>query len=55
MVDVLILTPDISVTGHGAIFRNLLAVLGHPPYPFATGEVIPVLVKATRTHSYFGI
>lgn len=38
----------ISITGHSAIFRNLLAVLGHRPYPLATGEMIPVVVKATR-------
>lgn len=41
------LTSDVSITGHGAIFRNLLAVLGHQPYPLATGEMIPVVVKAT--------
>ncbi|ODN83924.1 phosphoglycerate mutase [Cryptococcus wingfieldii CBS 7118] len=39
----------ISITGHSAIFRNLLAVLNHQPYPLATGEMIPVVVKATHT------
>ncbi|BEI85008.1 hypothetical protein CcaverHIS002_0504090 [Cutaneotrichosporon cavernicola] len=38
----------ISVTAHAAILRNLLPVLGHHPYPLATGEMIPVVVKATR-------
>ncbi|EJT46043.1 hypothetical protein A1Q1_05425 [Trichosporon asahii var. asahii CBS 2479] len=38
----------ISITGHGAIFRNLLVVLGHKPWPLSTGEMIPVVVKATR-------
>ncbi|OCF75050.1 phosphoglycerate mutase [Kwoniella mangroviensis CBS 8886] len=38
----------ISVTSHSAILRNLLAVLHHQPYPLATGEMIPVVVKATR-------
>ena len=40
---------DISVTSHSAFLRNLLAVLGHQPYPLSTGEMIPVVVKATRT------
>ncbi len=44
------LTTDISITAHAAILRNLLAVLGHQPYPLATGEMIPVVVKATRLH-----
>jgi hypothetical protein len=39
--------PDISITGHGAAHRNLLAVLGHQAYPLATGEMIPVVVRAT--------
>ncbi|ODN76564.1 hypothetical protein L202_05225 [Cryptococcus amylolentus CBS 6039] len=38
----------ISITGHTAIFRNFLAVVGHQPYRLATGEMIPVVVKATR-------
>ncbi|KAK4685313.1 hypothetical protein P7C73_g4838, partial [Tremellales sp. Uapishka_1] len=38
----------ISITGHADIFRNLLAVLGHQAYPLATGEMIPVVVKACR-------
>ncbi|WRT65747.1 uncharacterized protein IL334_002695 [Kwoniella shivajii] len=38
----------ISVTSHSAILRNLLAVLHHQPYPLATGEMIPVVVKATK-------
>ncbi|WVQ78784.1 hypothetical protein IAT38_000875 [Cryptococcus sp. DSM 104549] len=37
----------VSVTSHSAIFRNLLAVLHHQPYALATGEMIPVVVKAT--------
>ena len=40
---------DISITGHSAIFRNLLAVLNHQVYPLATGEMIPVVVRATKT------
>ncbi|KAK8861615.1 hypothetical protein IAR55_002438 [Kwoniella newhampshirensis] len=43
----------ISITGHSAHFRNLLAVLNHQPYPLATGEMIPVVVKATRVASDF--
>jgi hypothetical protein len=39
---------DISITSHSQFFRNLLAVLNHQPYPLATGEMIPVVVKATR-------
>jgi hypothetical protein len=39
---------DISITSHSAFFANLLVVLGHQPYPLATGEMIPVVVKATR-------
>ncbi len=39
---------DISITGHSAIFTNLLVVINHQPYPLATGEMIPVVVKATR-------
>ena len=39
---------DISITSHSQFFRNLLAVLNHQPYPLATGEMIPVIVKATR-------
>ncbi|OWZ31903.1 phosphoglycerate mutase [Cryptococcus neoformans] len=38
----------ISVTAHSAILRNLLAVIHHQAYPLATGEMIPVVVKATR-------
>lgn len=38
---------DISVTAHSGNLRNLLAVLGHQPYPLATGEMIPVVVRAT--------
>ncbi|CAK9781552.1 phosphoglycerate mutase-like protein [Cutaneotrichosporon oleaginosum] len=41
-------TTYISVTAHAAILRNLLAVLGHRAYPLATGEMIPVVIKATR-------
>ncbi|ORY22492.1 histidine phosphatase superfamily [Naematelia encephala] len=36
----------ISITAHSAIFRNTLAVLRHQPYPLATGEMIPVVVRA---------
>lgn len=39
---------DISITSHSAILRNILVVLGHQPYPLATGEMIPVVIKATR-------
>ena len=39
---------DVSITSHSQFFRNLLAVLNHQPYPLATGEMIPVVVKATR-------
>lgn len=42
---------DISVTAHSGNLRNLLAVLGHQPYPLATGEMIPVVVKATPVES----
>lgn len=38
----------ISITSHSEFFRNLLAVLDHQPYPLSTGEMIPVVVKATR-------
>ncbi|KAK4689916.1 hypothetical protein P7C73_g203, partial [Tremellales sp. Uapishka_1] len=38
----------ISITGHSAIFGQLLVVLGHQPYPLETGEMIPVAVKATK-------
>ncbi|KAL1406365.1 putative phosphoglycerate mutase pmu1 [Vanrija albida] len=38
----------ISITAHGAILSNLLAVLGHQAYPLTTGEMIPVVVKATK-------
>lgn len=38
----------ISLTAHSAILRNLLAVLHHQAYPLATGEMIPVVVKATQ-------
>ncbi|WWD16468.1 hypothetical protein CI109_100894 [Kwoniella shandongensis] len=41
----------ISITAHSAIFQNLLAVLNHQPYPFATGEMIPMVIKATRVSS----
>jgi hypothetical protein len=47
----LITLSDISVTSHSAIFRNTLAVLGHAPYPLATGEMIPIVIKATRVDS----
>jgi hypothetical protein len=39
---------DISITGHSAIFFNLLVVLGHQAYPLETGEMIPVVVKAVK-------
>jgi hypothetical protein len=39
---------DVSITSHSQFFRNLLAVLNHQPYPLATGEMIPIVVKATR-------
>ncbi|WVN90699.1 uncharacterized protein L203_105941 [Cryptococcus depauperatus CBS 7841] len=38
----------ISITGHHGIFRNLLAVLHHRKYSLDTGEMLPVVVKATR-------
>jgi hypothetical protein len=38
---------DVSITSHSAILRNVLAVLGHGPYPLQTGEMIPVVIKAT--------
>jgi hypothetical protein len=38
---------DISITAHSGIFRNFLAVLQHQSYPLATGEMIPVVVRAT--------
>lgn len=37
----------ISITAHSGIFRNFLAVLQHQSYPLATGEMIPVVVRAT--------
>ena len=46
------LTTDISVTAHSGNLRNLLAVLGHQPYPLSTGEMIPVVVKATAVASH---
>ncbi|RXK38098.1 phosphoglycerate mutase [Tremella mesenterica] len=41
----------ISITSHSAFLRNLLAILRHQPYPLATGEMIPVVVKATAIDS----
>lgn len=43
---------DISVTAHSGNLRNLLAVLGHQPYPLSTGEMIPVVVKATAVAAH---
>jgi hypothetical protein len=45
---------DISVTAHSAILRNAIAVLGHGPYPLQTGEMIPVVVKATPVARHSG-
>ncbi|ODO04556.1 hypothetical protein I350_05160 [Cryptococcus amylolentus CBS 6273] len=38
----------ISVTAHAAFYRSLLKVLNHQEYELETGEMIPVVVKATK-------
>lgn len=40
--------PDISITSHSCALRSLLTVLRHRPYSLGTGEMIPVIVKATK-------
>lgn len=39
---------DISITSHSCALRSLLAILNHAPISLETGEMIPVVVKATR-------
>ncbi|GHJ85537.1 hypothetical protein NliqN6_1939 [Naganishia liquefaciens] len=38
----------ISITSHSCALRSLLTVLRHRPYSLGTGEMIPVIVKATK-------
>lgn len=38
----------VSITSHSGEIANMLSVLGHRPFRLATGQVIPVLVKARR-------
>jgi hypothetical protein len=39
---------DISITSHSCALRSLLVVLHHRPFSLETGEMIPVIVKATK-------
>lgn len=39
---------DISITSHGAALTSLLAVLHHTPMKLTTGEMLPVVIKATK-------
>lgn len=44
----LVTRPDISLTSHSCALRSLLAILNHTPLSLETGEMIPVVVKATK-------
>lgn len=38
----------VSITSHTCALRSLLATLNHYPVSLNTGEMIPVVVKATK-------
>ncbi|KAJ9110182.1 hypothetical protein QFC20_003034 [Naganishia adeliensis] len=38
----------VSITSHSCALRSLLVVLHHRPFSLETGEMIPVIVKATK-------
>lgn len=52
MFDIFANQPEtyISITSHGCALRSLLAVLHHTPLSLNTGEMIPIVVKATKQH-----
>ncbi|CAH6723984.1 phosphomutase-like protein 3 [[Candida] jaroonii] len=42
----------ISITAHSGLIASILKVVDHQKYPLATGEVVPVLIKASNIKKF---